>query len=136
MAKTSSSVTNFPFDPSSNSISDPANPLINTESPCFTVLHSAPTEATDPQMDDPGPAFSDELINKIPPAVVDSSESGITDNRFPVAFIFSGIKPADAPTRDKETLLLFFRWLRAKCAVSEPLNSGFWLDKVNMLRFK
>ena len=85
-------------------------------------------------MDDPGPAFSDELINKITRRGR-FFRVGITNNRFPVAFIFSGIKPADAPTRDKETLLLFFRWLRAKCAVSEPLNSG-WLDKVNMLRFK
>merc|ERR1719261_59560 len=54
-------------------------------------------------MDDPGPAFSDELINKTPPAVVDSSESGITNNRFPVAFIFSGIKPADAPSQSLST---------------------------------
>jgi len=86
-------VTNFPFDPSSNSISDPAKPLIKTESPCFTVLQSAPTEDTDPQIEDPGPALAEELINKIPPAVCASSWSGMTNNRLPVAFNFDGDKP-------------------------------------------
>ena len=96
IANTSSSVTNFPLLPSSNSTSLPANPLMRTLSPFFTVFTSLPTEETEPQIEEPGPPDpSEDAASKIPPAVCVSSFSGTTSRRFPMAESFSGLNPAE-----------------------------------------
>ena len=52
---TSSTVMNLPCSPSANSTSAPEKPLMSTLSPALTPFTSAPTEATLPVTEEPGP---------------------------------------------------------------------------------